>query len=146
MTSRVGTAQWNAPEIIARSAYGQPADVYAFGIICWEVAARAQPYTGLSQFALSKKVVEGTRPPVDRSWPTKLVAVMEACWQHEPMARPDFAAVVRVLAGADVGLLASEAGSSGAPSAWTRSVYTEEGSETSSGAAFMTAGSDATSV
>jgi serine/threonine protein kinase len=40
MTAQRGTFQWMAPEVILGQSYGEPADVYSFGIIMWECVAR----------------------------------------------------------------------------------------------------------
>jgi serine/threonine protein kinase len=35
---------WMAPEIIKGQMYTEKADVYAFGIILWEILTRKEPY------------------------------------------------------------------------------------------------------
>ena len=40
LTEGLGTFQWMAPEVLARQAYSEKADVYAFGIVVWEACAR----------------------------------------------------------------------------------------------------------
>ena len=42
MTQGVGTACWLAPEIIHRASYSKDSDVFAFGIVLWEVDTRAE--------------------------------------------------------------------------------------------------------
>ena len=48
MTHGVGTASWLAPEVIIDAKSSAQSDVYAFGIILWELATRAEVYFGLS--------------------------------------------------------------------------------------------------
>ena len=43
MTGGLGTFQWMAPEVLGHQAYSQKADVYSFGIVAWEAAARRVP-------------------------------------------------------------------------------------------------------
>lgn len=40
LTGGLGTYQWMAPEVISHSRYTESADVYSFGIVLWECAAR----------------------------------------------------------------------------------------------------------
>ncbi len=35
MTSKIGTYQWMAPEVVSTQEYTEKADVYSFGIILW---------------------------------------------------------------------------------------------------------------
>lgn len=44
MTGKIGTYQWMAPEVIKSQKYTEMADVFSFGIILWEIAARDAPY------------------------------------------------------------------------------------------------------
>jgi serine/threonine protein kinase len=46
MTGQCGTVQWMAPEVLASERYAEPADVYSYGIVLWEIATRRCPYEG----------------------------------------------------------------------------------------------------
>ena len=48
MTSKIGTYQWMAPEVIAGFKYTEKADVFSFGVILWELATRKPPYYGIA--------------------------------------------------------------------------------------------------
>jgi mitogen-activated protein kinase kinase kinase 9 len=47
MTSKIGTYQWMAPEVIHGFKYTEKADVFSFGVILWELATRKPPYYGI---------------------------------------------------------------------------------------------------
>ena len=47
MTGKIGTYQWMAPEVISGHNYTEKADVFSFGIILWEIAAREPPYRSI---------------------------------------------------------------------------------------------------
>jgi len=47
MTGKIGTYQWMAPEVIAGKPYTESADVFSFGIILWEIAAREPPFKSI---------------------------------------------------------------------------------------------------
>lgn len=48
MTGNCGTVQWMAPEVLANQRYAEPADVYSFGTIVWEMLTGECPYEGMS--------------------------------------------------------------------------------------------------
>ena len=42
-----GTPSWTAPEVLRNERYTTKADVYGFGVVVWELFARADPFPGL---------------------------------------------------------------------------------------------------
>ena len=58
MTSKIGTYQWMAPEVIAGFKYTEKADVFSFGVILWELATRKPPYYGIDGTEVSKSVYD----------------------------------------------------------------------------------------
>ena len=99
--TQVGTPMWMAPEIIQGRQYTQKADVYAFGIILWEVLTRLEPYEDKEPMQIVLEVVNCQLrphlPPELGSSP--LVPLMVECWQQDPAMRPSFQQVVKRLEG-----------------------------------------------
>ena len=95
-TKGVGTPLWMAPELLeGRSSYGQRVDVYSFGIVMWEIASQAAPWSHIKfgAFVMSqlvKLVNSGQRPPTDPSWPLPYRRLMSSCWATEPEDRLPF--------------------------------------------------------
>lgn len=90
---------WIAPEILANSEaeYNQSIDVYAFGIIMWEVLTENEPFSEYDErFADSptvvfeEAVVEGLRPTIPATCPPLYAELMSRAWQHRSKARPSF--------------------------------------------------------
>lgn len=96
MTQGVGTACWLSPEVINNAHFSKSSDVYAFGIILWEVYTRQEIYEGLSAAQIIAKVAhEGLRPHVPRDCPWS--SIMSKCWRQDPAERPNFEAILSSL-------------------------------------------------
>jgi GAF domain-containing protein len=97
--TQVGTPMWMAPEIIMGKKYTEKADVYAFGIILWEVLTRLEPYDDKEPMQIVVEVVNNnlrpTIPHEHRNNP--LVPLMKDCWHKNPEERPTFKAIVERL-------------------------------------------------
>lgn len=103
MTGQMGTCHWMAPEVLANKPYSLKADVYSFGIVMWELAARESPYKNMNPVAIPYRVLDfGERPSLQaiKSCPERWKALMVSCWSHEPQARPSFEALLQLLSSA----------------------------------------------
>ena len=92
-----GTAAYMAPEVISSDHFNTKADVYAFGILMYEVIGGKRAYDGLlhgkkklTLFQLKKKVEEGLRPEIDFPIKKGLRRMIEKCWSEDPKERPTF--------------------------------------------------------
>jgi hypothetical protein len=77
-------------------------DVYAFGIMCWELLERRVPFSKSANKEVEAKVRAGERPTIspqhrDPNKPHEgnkhysiLVKLAEACWKQDPRERPSF--------------------------------------------------------
>ena len=117
MTGNCGTYQWMAPEVLANSRYTEkadgvcwlagaedragvphavvsrfdPASVYSFGVVCWELFTSRCPYESMNQIQVAMAVLnEGKRLAIPDSTPSEVAAVVHSCWHAEPSSRPSF--------------------------------------------------------
>lgn len=99
MTSKIGTYQWMAPEVINGFKYTEKADVFSFGVILWELATRKPPYYGIDGQLVSVRVVkEGLRPKIsDKEAPGPFLDLMKRCWHEDPDKRPSFGEIIKEL-------------------------------------------------
>ncbi|KAG1669245.1 hypothetical protein FOA52_003282 [Chlamydomonas sp. UWO 241] len=93
-----GTLTHMAPEILLEGHLGKPADVYAFGIMLWEVYTAKHPFLGVSKQLLPAMVAkEGKRPVFPDSAPPDFVRLTEWCWSADPNSRPTFIEILATL-------------------------------------------------
>ncbi|KAI9003504.1 kinase-like domain-containing protein [Hyaloraphidium curvatum] len=95
-----GTPGFVAPEILEGQPLRAPADVYAFGMLMYEVVSKGRyPFENATnipalmyQVAVLRKRPEKPPGTDDRLW-----SLMERCWDHDPSMRPAFIAVFNEL-------------------------------------------------
>ncbi|KAF0720691.1 Aste57867_116 [Aphanomyces stellatus] len=98
MTGNCGTTQWMAPEVLAADKYTEKADVFSFGVVCWETVTHACPYDGLSQIQAALGVLNhNLRPTIPTDCPPFLKRLMTLCWGPVPEKRPTFAHIIDML-------------------------------------------------
>jgi Tol biopolymer transport system component len=82
-----GTVPYMAPEQLR----GQPADarsdVWALGVVLYEMTAGARPFQGQTGFELSSAILNQAPPPLPAKVPLELRAVIERCLEKEPSRR-----------------------------------------------------------
>ncbi|KAI3434599.1 hypothetical protein D9Q98_002667 [Chlorella vulgaris] len=87
----LGTIAYTAPETFASSCLQKPADVYAFGIMLWEMFYCRDPYEGLMDGQICVGVTDGSlRPEFEADCPEPYRRLAERCWHQDPGRRPGF--------------------------------------------------------
>eukprot|EP00002_Diphylleia_rotans_P029038 TRINITY_DN5882_c0_g1_i1.p1 TRINITY_DN5882_c0_g1~~TRINITY_DN5882_c0_g1_i1.p1 ORF type:complete len:203 (-),score=41.27 TRINITY_DN5882_c0_g1_i1:30-638(-) len=97
--TKCGTKAWLAPEVLRGERYSEKADLFSYGILCWEIIMGDLPYRNIDPLRLSTEVLKGMRPTVPTSGPLPLITVMQKCWDAQPQNRPSFDSVYRTLKG-----------------------------------------------
>lgn len=87
-----GTPYWMAPEILRHETYNTKAsDMYAFGVILYEIFSRKLPYEGEDSNKVLNRVADKQvqkRLPVPFGCPSEAAELMNACFREEPEDRP----------------------------------------------------------
>lgn len=100
MTGGLGTCQWMAPEVLCGGPYDERVDVYSYGVVLFELAARCVPFEGAELGMVAVAVSRGYRPElrnIPLECPAQWRAKMEQCWNQSPEERPSFGAVLEAL-------------------------------------------------
>ncbi|KAF5841396.1 kinase-like domain-containing protein [Dunaliella salina] len=93
-----GTLTHMAPEILLEGRVSKAADVYAFGITCWELFTSGKPFHGVAKALLGHVIArEHCRPTFPNLTPEGFRRLIERCWAHNPEDRPPFHQIVEEL-------------------------------------------------
>lgn len=110
-TSSAGGAmnpRWLAPEVLAGGSHTAAADVYAFGVVLWELLTFSIPWSGpnVNPWQIVSQVMNGARLPIppkkqlpgpksgDWKGLDGYIKLMEECWHQNPEKRPSFNEIV----------------------------------------------------
>jgi serine/threonine protein kinase len=70
--------------------YTAKADVYSFGMTCYEVLTGSTPFSSLPRSAVYKRVMAGERPELPADTDTRLYNLIQMCWDTDAQKRPTF--------------------------------------------------------
>ena len=87
-----GTPYWMSPELLRGDSGNTTAsDIYAFGIVIYEVLSGKEPYAGEKSKTVLRKVADKAfhkRPPTPCNCPVELADLMKKCLSDDPAMRP----------------------------------------------------------
>ncbi|XP_057334621.1 tyrosine-protein kinase Abl isoform X1 [Microplitis mediator] len=83
--------KWTAPEGLAYNKFSTKSDVWAFGILLWEIATYGMsPYPGVDLTDVYHMLEKGYRMECPPGCPPKVYDLMRQCWQWSAIERPTF--------------------------------------------------------
>ncbi|MBN3282058.1 ABL2 kinase, partial [Polyodon spathula] len=83
--------KWTAPESLAYNTFSIKSDVWAFGVLLWEIATYGMsPYPGIDLSQVYDLLEKGYRMEQPEGCPPTVYELMRACWQWSPLDRPAF--------------------------------------------------------
>ncbi|GFQ65365.1 tyrosine-protein kinase Abl [Trichonephila clavata] len=83
--------KWTAPEGLAYNKFSTKSDVWAFGILLWEIATYGMsPYPGVELTDVYHMLESGYRMECPAGCPARIYELMKECWLWEPNERPTF--------------------------------------------------------
>ncbi|XP_065165096.1 tyrosine-protein kinase Drl isoform X2 [Atheta coriaria] len=83
--------KWLAIESLLHKTFSASSDVWAFGVLLWELTTLAQqPYVEIDPFEMAAYLKDGYRLAQPINCPDELFAVMAYCWAMSAEERPTF--------------------------------------------------------
>jgi hypothetical protein len=102
--SSFGSAAWMAPEQLqstradGKFTFSMASDVFAFGVLLFEVFERKTPWAGYQLIDIRDRVAKGKRVEFDpKLYPTDVLDLMDNCWNFLPAQRPGMDAIAATL-------------------------------------------------
>ncbi|VUZ43644.1 unnamed protein product [Hymenolepis diminuta] len=86
--------KWTAPEGLAYFRFSSKSDVWAFGVVLWELATYGlSPYPGVELHGVYQLLEKGYRMQRPHGCPESVYSIMHRCWSWEAADRPTFAEI-----------------------------------------------------
>lgn len=93
----VGTLAFLSPEILNEFNYSKAGDVYAFGILLYEMITLEKPYKKIPYYQILFSVINNKRPEFNVYVPNCYKKLIEKCWHNDAEKRPTFNEIVDIL-------------------------------------------------
>ena len=91
-----GTLAYLAPELLRGGVADKRSDVWALGVLFYEMAAGTLPFRGSTPFDLTAAILDGSPAPLPAKLPMPVRAVIARCLARDPAQRYQHAGEVRV--------------------------------------------------
>ncbi|XP_068247651.1 LOW QUALITY PROTEIN: vascular endothelial growth factor receptor kdr-like [Palaemon carinicauda] len=91
--------KWLAVECFRDGVFSTQSDIWAYGVVLWEIFSLGQsPYPGVEfDESFVTKLEKGVRPDQPKYATYDLYRIMLECWVNEPMERPSFSTLESTL-------------------------------------------------
>jgi len=92
----IGTPSYLSPEICNGESYGIKSDVWALGIVSYELVCLRVPFQGSNLPAVVMRICGGEPDPLPDTCPPELASIVTSFLEKEPAKRPKLATVLQL--------------------------------------------------
>lgn len=90
--------RWSCPESLKEGVYTKASDVWAFGVLLWEMVTLGDnPFSNMSNKECYQYLMAGGRLKLPGDLCLSVTTVMERCWNENRIERPHFSEIATVL-------------------------------------------------
>ncbi|OHT10009.1 hypothetical protein TRFO_20922 [Tritrichomonas foetus] len=90
LSQNVGTFDYMSPEVADGRSYGQPTDVYSFGVLLFYMITKKVPSFQVKE---NTELIRSLLPP---NIPQFVLSIIENCWRRDPESRPTFDQIYQI--------------------------------------------------
>lgn len=103
----VGTIAWMAPELLRDTnnpKYSEQSDIYALGMIVWEIAAKCTtPFKEVDNNLVGLHILRGGREVIPNDIPENIQGIIQKCWEYNPNERITLTNLLKIIRDARLG-------------------------------------------
>lgn len=89
-----GTPYYFSPELCKNKPYNNRSDVWALGVVLYELMTSKHPFDANSMQQLMQRIVKSSYAPVSSTYSKELRQLLDMCLQKDPMRRPTIKQVI----------------------------------------------------
>jgi serine/threonine protein kinase len=106
LTKQPGSAHYQAPEIYAQDNYDLSIDLFAFGLVLYEILSLHPVFPAdLAPPQVMKKLAKPELPEIPGDWTLRVRQILQSCWRKDPARRPSFDKIAFMLSEGDFQIL-----------------------------------------
>jgi hypothetical protein len=84
----MGSIEWMAPELFDEAPHSTATDMYATGMVFWEITSQKKPYTGKTPAQIMRFVDKGGREVIPENTRPGFQSLINWCWAQRAEDRP----------------------------------------------------------
>ncbi len=97
--SERGTAAYMAPEVFTEGILSVHHDIFAYGVVVWEIVTKKIPFEGCARNHIVFQVCQHhKRLPIPEDCPGVFASIMRQCWLRDRYKRPCIKKILEILA------------------------------------------------